>query len=302
MEKTQSRSEDRLADLLVKSTIDAIVHDHILPEGSLNRLATNQQDLVSSANRKQLEAFGFKLSEGGAHTSRTVMLSEITRLLEAAGPEASSEDYRNLIVAENVLGKKTEATRLESARRLRELYGLSRKLPIFSLYRQLMTLDRRSAALLSLLVVWARDPLFRATTPAVLEAVIGDRITGNDFQEALTEVYPHQYSPTIIGNIARHSASSWTQSGHLSGRIKKIRTRVQARPAAITLALILAHVAGIAGEQSFSSIWCRLLDVNASESRSLAEQAHRMELLSLRAIDTFLEISFPIFEQFMKGF
>jgi hypothetical protein len=230
------------------------------------------------------------------------MLKEISRLLEVANPATSLEDFRRLIVSDNILGKKTEATRQESLRRLRELYGLSPRIPIFSIYRELLGFGPNAGALLSLLICWARDPLFRATTPAVLEAIIGDRVTGDDFQEALTEAYPHQYSPTIIGNIARHAASSWTQAGHLTGRTKKIRTRVQPRPVAVTFALVLAHVTGIAGEQLFSSIWCRLLDLNASEARSLAEQAHRQELLTLRAIGPVVEISFPRYSHFLKGF
>jgi hypothetical protein len=127
-------------------------------------------------------------------------------------------------------------------------------------------------------------------------------VSGDNFQQALTEAYPHQYSANNIGKIARNAASSWTQSGHLSGRTKKIRTRVHARPAAVTFALILGHIAGVAGEQLFSSIWCRLLDLNASEARSLAEQAHRQELLTLRAIGPVVEISFPRLQQVLKGF
>jgi hypothetical protein len=165
-----------------------------------------------------------------------------------------------------------------------------------------MKFDPQSAPLLSFLITWARDPLLRATTPAVLDATISDRVTGDDFQQALADTYPHQYSAKNIGKIARNAASSWTQSGHLTGRTKKIRTLVQARPAAVTLALILAHVAGVPGEQLFSSIGCRLLDLNASEARSLAEQAHRQELVTLRAIGSVVEISFPRFRQFLKGF
>jgi len=165
-----------------------------------------------------------------------------------------------------------------------------------------MKLDSHSAPLLSLLIAWARDPLLRATTPAVLEATIGDKVIGDDFQKALTELYPHQYSAIIIGNIARHAASSWTQSGHLSGRVKKIRSRVQPHPAAVSFALILGHVGGVADAQLFTSVWCRLLDLSPTEARSLAEQAYRQELLTLRAMGPVVEISFPRFRQFMKGF
>jgi hypothetical protein len=251
---------------------------------------------------KDLEAFGFKVSEGGAHTSRTIMLKEITRLLASADARAGTEDYRRLVLSENVLGKRTQTTRQETVRRLRELYALSSKVPIFSLYRQLMKFDSQSAPLLSLLIAWARDPLLRATTPAISQASVGESVRSDDLQQALTEAYPHQYSAIILGNVARHAASSWTQSGHLTGRTKKIRSRVQPRPAVVTFALILGYVGGIAGAQLFTSVWCRLLDLNATEARSLAEQAHRQELLTLRAIGSVVEITFPRFQSLAGTF
>jgi len=164
-----------------------------------------------------------------------------------------------------------------------------------------MKLDSQSAPLLSVLIAWARDPLLRATTPAISQASFGDSVRSDDLQQALTEAYPHQYSAITIGNVARHAASSWTQSGHLTGRTKKIRSRVQPRPAAVTFALILGHVGGVAGTQLFTCVWCRLLDLNATEARSLAEQAHRQELLTLRAMGSVVEISFPKFREFLKG-
>ena len=283
-------------------TVSDIVRVHTSLKGSVNSLSLRQHEFEIVGNRNRLESFGFKLTEGGAHTSRTMMLKEITRLLTSGDPEATAEDYRRLIVVENVLGKATETTRQETARRLRELYSLSAKFPIFSVYCQLMKLDSQSAQLLSLLIAWARDPLFRATTAAVIKAAIGEKVTGDDFQQALTEVFPHQYSSTIIGNISRNAASSWTQSGHLTGRTKKIRSRVQPRPPAVSFALILGHVCGVAGAQLFTSVWCRLLDLNPSEARSLAEQAHRQELITLRAVGPVVEITFPRFRQILKGF
>lgn len=289
-------------NLMFNTPFRSIVSENSLPTGQLKTLVEGQKNFSFGENKKQLEAFGFKLTEGGAHTSRTIMLKEITRLLASADTQAGTEDYRRLVVSDNVLGKRTQTTRQETLRRLRELYALSSKVPIFSLYRELMKLDLYSAPLLSLLIAWARDPLLRATTPAISQASFGESVNSDDLQQALTEAYPHQYSANNIGKIARNAASSWTQSGHLTGRTKKIRSRVQPRPAAVTFALILGHVAGAAGAQLFSSIWCRLLDLNPSEALSLAEQAHRQELITLKAVGSVVEITFPRFRHFLKGY
>lgn len=267
--------------------------------GKFVNLAANLDLPVSN---ERLDAFGFKSSEGGAHISRTIMLREIAQLLGRAPATMSLDDYRRVMVEENLLGKATETTRQKTFRHLRELYALSGKAPIFAVYRELVRFDPDSIALLSLLIAWARDPLLRATTPAIQQAKFGDRVTNDDFQQVLTEAYPHQYSAKNIAKIARNTASSWTQSGHLSGRTKKIRSRVQPRPAALTFALILGYGGGVTGSQLFSAIWCRLLDLDSAEARSLAEQAHRQELLTLRAVGSVVEISFPRFQQFFKGF
>jgi len=283
-------------------TLGDIVRLNISADVRIRPLSTRQEDFELSGSRNRLESFGFKLTEGGAHISRTIMLKEITRLLAASDAGVNIEDYGRAVVEGNVLGKATETTRQKTFRHLRELYGLSSALPIFSIYRDLMTFDSQAAPLLSLLIAWARDPLLRATTPAILGGIIGERVPTDDFQQVLTDAYPHQYSANNLGKIARNAASSWTQSGHLVGRTKKIRSRVQPRPSAVTFALIMGHVCGVAGAQLFTSVWCRLLDLNSSEARSLAEQAHRQELITLRAVGPVVEISFPRFSQFLKGF
>jgi len=279
-----------------------MLNDNSLAVESVETLLKPQRNFTFAENRKQLESFGFKLSEGGAHISRTIMLREISQLLERSPGKKSLEDYRKAVVEENLLGKSTETTRQKTFRHLRELYALSDKVPIFAIYRDLVRFDFESIALLSLLIAWARDPLLRATTPAIQQARLGDQVTGEDLQRALSEVYPHEYSANNIGKISRNAGSSWTQSGHLVGRTNKLRTRVQPRVAALTFALLLGHVGGAAGVQLFSSAWCRLLDLSSTEARSLAEQAHRQDLLTLRAMGTVVEVSFPRFQSLAGTF
>lgn len=250
---------------------------------------------------KGLESFGFKLTGGGAHSSRTIMLDEITRLIGSVSPNARIEAYYKAVVEENILGKATDTTRHKTFRHLRELYALSGTVPIFAVYRDLMGFDSQSAPLLSLLVAWTRDPLLRATTPAVLVTSLGNEVTAPDLQQAFSKTFPDQYSPLNAAKIARNAASSWTQSGHLSGRSKKVRCRVQARPVALTMALLLGHVSHLPSAQLFGSIWCRLLDLGATQARSLAEQAHREALITLRAIGSVVEVSFPRFKQLLEG-
>lgn len=260
-----------------------------------------QTNLKSLSNIKSIESFGFKLSGGGAHISRTMMLKEITKLLKALPASATIEEYRKATIEENLLGKATQSNRKETFRRLRELYSLSDKVPILGIFRQLFSFDPQSIPLLSLLVAWARDPILRATTPAVFAAAIETRVNSEILQQALTDTYPNTFSLSNNAKIARNAASTWTQSGHLRGHSKKIRCRVQPGPAALTLALIMAYVCDFRGEMAFSSPFCQLLDLNTNEARLLAAQAHREELITLKAVGSIVDISFPRFNQFLQG-
>lgn len=94
--------------------------------------------------------YGFVLDGIGAHSSRTIMLEEIRMLLEACPMEALEDEYHAAIVDENALMKRTESTRRESFRRLRELYGISPKIPIFRVMRTLWPYSKDAQPVLAM--------------------------------------------------------------------------------------------------------------------------------------------------------
>lgn len=249
----------------------------------------------------ELEAFGFKFTAGGAHISRTIMLEELAKALAAVPSGSSAGDYRAAVEERNVLGKTTESTRKKSFRHLRELYGMDEALPVFGLLRKLHTTEPDALPLLALMLGWSRDSLLRATTQAVFSPREGDAIETASLAEGVASAFPKQYSTLNQNKIARNAASSWTQSGHLVGRARKTRVRVQPSPAALTMALIFGEAAGFHGGATFANPWCRLLDLNEQAARSKAMEAHRLGLLTLRAVGDVIELSFPQFKQFLNG-
>ena len=98
----------------------------------------------------------------GTHTSRTIMLDELTALLASCPPDAAYKDYAFAVADTNVLGKSTLATRKKSLRHLRELYALRADVPVFAGLRSLWWDDPTSRPLLAVLCAAARDPLLRA--------------------------------------------------------------------------------------------------------------------------------------------
>jgi hypothetical protein len=242
-----------------------------------------------------LEKFGLKFSPGGAHISRTMMLQELGTVLANVPQGSCAAAYREAILQQNVLGKSTESTREKSLRHLRELYALDEATPIFGLLRKLHAMDPASLPLLAVQVAWSRDPLLRGTTPPVMNASEGERVETASLAQALEAAFPNQYSELNRNKVARNAASSWTQSGHLSGRAKKTRRGIRPTTVPVTMAFFLGDIAGYHGAALFSNPWCRLLDLSPDRARAMGLEAHRAGLLNLRSIGEVVELNFPLF-------
>lgn len=246
-----------------------------------------------------LESFGFKFSAGGAHISRTMMLAELEAVLTAVPAGSNAEDYRAAILGRNVLAKTTDSTRKKTLRHMRELYALDEAVPIFGLLRKLQAVDRgASLPLLAIQVAWSRDPLLRATTRPVLDAAAGDRVERVSLVQAFEAVFPNQYSAATLKTATQNAASSWTQAGHLSGVVKKVRQQVKPTTVAVTMALFLGRIAGHHGADVFTCPWVRLLDLGADRARAMSMEAHRAGLLNLRAVGDVIDLSFPMLDKF----
>ena len=215
-------------------------------------------------------AFGFTNDRVGLHTSRTIMLVELRALLAACSPCSALADYRAAVVDENVLLKRTSTTRDATFYWLRTLYGLDPGVLLFRALRDLWDADAAAQPLLALLAAAAREPLLRATAPAVLDAPAESVVTPGMLAEAVSDTFPGRYNPRTLANIGGNAASSWTQSGHLRGRSPKRRARADSRPAAVAYALLLGYLTGARGEALFGTFWARLLD---APTYALHEQA-----------------------------
>jgi hypothetical protein len=248
-----------------------------------------------------LEKFGYKFSAGGAHISRTMMIQEIGTILADLSSGSGTVDYRDAILQRNILSKSTDSTRQKSLRHLRELYALDESSPIFGLFRKLYAMDAASLPLLAVQVAWARDPLLRATTLPVIDASEGELVETISLAQAVEWAFPNHYSELNQNKIARNAASTWTQSGHLSGRFKKIRHQINPTSVSVAMALFLGDVAGYRGAEVFSNPWCRLLDLNRDRARALGLEAHRAGLINLRAIGEVVELTFPLFAEFASN-
>ncbi len=229
------------------------------------------------------------------------MLAEVGAVLANVRQGCGAADYREAIPFRNVLGKTTDSTRQKSLRHLRELYALDETTPIFGLLRKLHAIDASSLPLLAGLVAWTRDPLFRATTQPVVEASEGEQVETASLAQAVEATFPSQYSALNRNKIARNAASSWTQSGHLSGRARKTRRWIKPTAVAVAMALFFGNIAGYHGAAVFSNPWCRILDLNPDRAKAMGVEAHRAGLLDLRAVGEVVELSFPLLAEFQEA-
>jgi len=237
-----------------------------------------------------LSEAGLRFGDRGTHTSRTIMLAELTDLLAAVPADADREAYTAAIVEENVLGKATAATRRLTNQRLGELYGLDRRLPLFRVLRRLWVVGEPGRPLLALLCALARDPLLRSTAPAVLGLPVGTELMRATFLDAIREAVGSRFNDATLDKVARNAGSSWSQSGHLQGRVRKVRRRVTPTPGPVAAALWLGALEGLAGEQLLGCRWAQVLDRSGRELVDVVLQAKQLGLIHARIGGGVVEI------------
>jgi hypothetical protein len=236
--------------------------------------------------------FGFENGLGGAHTSRTLMLSELQLLLAACPAVATYPDYCAVILEENALLKQTATTRRRSLWALRELYGLDRQFLIFRALRDLWEISMEAQPLLACLCAVARDPLLRSSSKVILEAQPGTVVASDALAASVAASFPGRLNPNILDKVGRNAASSWTQSGHLIGRQTKLRLQIQSSPATVAYALLLGYLCDVRGDLLFETLWARLLDAPASLLYDYALAAHQQGWLEFRRSGDVTEVSF----------
>ncbi len=238
------------------------------------------------------DSFSLILRDFFTHASKTMMLSELSLLLETVPPDSSEDDYRRAVLEDNVLLKKSESTRKKSLKHLRELYVLEGRDPLFGALRTLYGHDPASLPLLAVLMAVTRDGLLRATAPVILETPAGAPVSAAMLSETVSDAFPDRMSPITLESVGQRTASSWTQSGHLKGRVNKVRARAAASVGVVVYALMLGHLSGVRGLPLYETLWARLLDASPNEIDALAFAASQRGLLEYRRIGDVAEFGF----------
>lgn len=228
------------------------------------------------------EALGFRSAPGGVHLSKTMMLAELTAVLNGVS-DSDPAAVQNAVTLDNLLGKPTGTARRLALSRLNTLYGILKPWPIQVAALRLWPRNVTGRPLLALLCALAREPLLRQSAAPVLGVPLGALVQSPDLASAILAEYPDRYSPKMLRSLARNCASSWTQSGHLQGRVKKRRRLADPSPEAAAYAALLGSIAGFGGPALLRSPWMRLLDRSEPDLLSLLRRAESAGLARVMA-------------------
>lgn len=240
-----------------------------------------------------LPDLGFKTTAGGAHASRTIMLAELGLLLDACPEEASQADYRHAVVELNCLGKRSGSTRALTWGHLVDLYGISPEQLVFRGMRWFWARDVQAHPLLALCAALARDGLLSSVAPHVWAAPKGSTVTRESVETFMSARFPERFSPATLKSVAQNINASLTQSGHLSGRVRKLREQAMPTPASVAYALLLGHASGARGPALFQTRFMKAQDVPVAACIDLAEEAARKGWIAFKRVADVMEVAFP---------
>lgn len=260
-----------------------MIYDPILKKNALVQESINSQPWIK---------VGFRFGDKSTHTSRTMMFKELAALFEDQELNAPREAYVSEIIDQNCLGKQTVSTRKLTCQRLSELYGLNPNIPLFRILRHLWQSDENGRPLLAFLTALARDPLLRVSSEIILQIKTGEELMRQKLKDALRQYVDNRLNSGTLNTTVRNISSSWTQSGHLKGRVRKIRQSVTPTPVVTTFALVLGYILGARGNSLFDAFWLKVLDAPREELMSLATDAKRLGFLDLSQAGGVVEVSF----------
>ena len=205
---------------------------------------------------------------------------------------------------DNLLGKRTVATREKSLRHLRELYALRASVPLFGALRLLWRDDPTSRPLLALMCAAARDPLVRCGVELVHGTAIG---TSSARTTSPMQSRPHSRTASLPECVTASDATSPARGPRAATSLpvtrwpRRSRTRVTPSPASATYALYLGHLDGFAGPALFVGTWADILDAEAQLMQAMAEVAARSGWLDYAAAGGMLQVGFGHLDDVLRG-
>jgi len=221
------------------------------------------------------------------------MLDELTELFAVVDAAAPITAYKQAILEDNCLRKRSEKTRLLTFRHLSDLYTLDPQVVLFRALRALWDRDEAARPMLALLCALTRDAVLRQTVPFILSQSEGTVVGREAVEAQIAAQMPDRFSAATLKSTAQNVNSSLTKSGHLSGRSKKTRTRAEPTAGAIVYALMLGYLRGERGPLLFQTEYIKALDCGRDKAMDLAREAGIKNWMVFKQVGDVIDVRFP---------
>jgi len=233
-------------------------------------------------------------STASAHTGRTLMFSELSHILDTTPNDCPIDEIKRLVYEENILQKTSISSRQKSFYHLALLYSLDIQNNVFFTLRFFWSVAPDERPLIALESAIAQDHILRYSAQKILPLECDMKITKEDMIEHIEQEYRKHYSQKLIDSMSLNLLSSWAQSGHLSGKIKKIRRKAVAGPASLTFALYLGQLTGLQGASLFDTVFVRALDATDTEIQAYLHAAMKKGWLIYRSAGGMIELTLTL--------
>ncbi len=200
-----------------------------------------------------MEHLGLRPNQVGGHAARSMMLTELQAVLAQTVTTAHRADIERAVVENNILNKPTLASRRKSLRHLQELYGLDMAQALFRVLRDFSPRDPASIPLLALVCAYARNPQVRGSFALIHRLGVGEVLRRETMEAHLEACFPGRFSPARKNSMAQDVNTSWTNAGHLTGKVRKVRRLPECRPEAGAYAMFAGYLSGLRGQQLVQS-------------------------------------------------
>jgi hypothetical protein len=120
----------------------------------------------------------------------------------------------------------------------------------------------------------------------------GEELARQDLIHSIRQTVGNRLNESVLDKVVRNVASTWTQAGHLQGRVRKLREQVQPTPVGVVYALLMGYWLGLRGSRLFNTLWARSLDVSVDQLVHLATDAKRLGLIDLKRAGDVVAVAF----------
>lgn len=224
--------------------------------------------------------------------ARSIMLTELTILMDGTSREASLEEIRRHVLEENLLGKETYSSREKSLHHLTDLYGLDCKLALFRLLRRMYSEEPASLPQLALVCAFCRDPQLRESFRLIENLKPGEHLSRETMEAHLETMFPGRYSDAMKKSLAQNVNTSWRDSGHLEGRTKKLRTIPKPTLCGTVYAMLAGYLMGLRGTLLTGSVFGKLVGVDSQQAITMLQAAASRGWCRVRHAGDVLQIDF----------